>query len=167
MADYLAAAVKAIDGVLQERTPALLQKRNRQPFAEFLHADTGVMLNPPTCWVTPLHNSISDEGQGLQQVGTVMVIMGIAGTDPENLVNTAMDYVGAVTDAIESADGSWGNNIRHVHPGEQDYSARFRRGEGFVIFPTVLLTVEATEPPVTPADNAVTVAAFEAMHPPY
>jgi hypothetical protein len=144
VADYLKAVVAAIDAELQARTPALLDARGRDEIADWRHADTGIMPNPPTCWVTPLTNELSDEGQGLPQEARVLVIIGLSGTDPEDLVAAAMDYVGAVTDAIEAVP-SWGNNIRHVHPGHQDYSARFKRGNGFAIFPAVTVTVQMTE----------------------
>jgi hypothetical protein len=147
MADYLRAAVAVIDGCLQARTEKLLAALGRPAIADWRHADTGVMQNPPTVWVTPLRNAIEEEGQGITQSGQVMVIIGLTGTDPEDLVAAAMDYVAAVTDAIESM-AEWTDNIRHVHPGQQDYSARFRRGAGFAIFPTVVLTVETTEAPV-------------------
>jgi hypothetical protein len=147
VADYISAAVAKIDTELQARTPALLETRGRDAFSEWGHADTGIMRNPPTCWVTPLTNEISEEGQGLTQTARVLVIIGISGGDPEDLVTAAMDYVGAVTDAIEAVP-SWGNGIRHVHPGHQDYSARFRRGEGFAIFPAITVSVEMTEAPV-------------------
>jgi hypothetical protein len=144
LAKYIAGAVAAIDAELKAGLPALLDARGREQIAEWGHADTGLLRNSPTVWVTPGTNAISDEGQGLTQEGTVRVIIGIGGADPEALVMAAMDYVGAVTDALEAVD-SWGDNIRHVHAGHQDYSARFRRGNGFAIFPAITVTVEMTE----------------------
>jgi hypothetical protein len=147
VADYIAAAVKAIDAELQARTPALLEARGRDAIAEWGHADTRLLRNSPTVWVTPGTNEISDEGQGLPQTAMVGIVIGIGGSDPEELVRAAMDYVGAVTDAIESV-AQWTDNIRHVHPGHQDYSARFRGEKGFSIFPVVTCEVEMTEAPV-------------------
>jgi hypothetical protein len=144
MANYLRAAVMAIDAALQARTPALLEALGRPAFTEFRRADTRIMPNPPTCWVTPLRNAIGDEGQALPQLGQVLVTIGLAGTDPDELVRSGMDYMAAVTDAIESV-AEWTPNIRHVHPGAQDYSARIKMQSGFAIFPTVTVTVEATE----------------------
>jgi hypothetical protein len=147
VADYISATIAAIDAELQARTGALLVARGRPEIAEWGHADTGMLKNSPTVWVTPGTNEISDEGQGLSQAAVVRIIIGIGGADPDELVMAAMDYVAAVTDAIESV-AEWTANIRHVHPGHQDYSARFRRGEGFAIFPVVTVAVEMTEAPV-------------------
>jgi len=149
MADpvYIRMALDAIGAVLEARTPALLAGMGRAPFTGIKRAFSGQMLNPPMVWIEPRKTAIDDTGNPPQQHASVTVVVGVMAGDPEALLDAALDYVRAVTLAIEQAGGAeWGDNITHVHPSEMDYGPLFTGDKGgFAKFPMVHVEVEMTE----------------------
>jgi hypothetical protein len=145
MADYIRPVLAAIASVLQKYTPGLLAQMTppRGPFLDYLRAFTGQVKNPPSVWVMPGQTQLAEEGTTLSQQSLVTVKIGVLGSEPEDVMDAAQDYVRAVSDAILMADpaNDWGANILKVFPQVHHYGPLFEQGRTFARFPEVHLSV--------------------------
>ena len=152
LANYIDPVLDAVIAVLQNYTPGLLAANctPRAPFNSIGREFVGIMPSPPQAWVMPVRTEIRDQENTLPQQSVVTVKIGIVGAEPETLVDMALDYVRAVSNAVLMADpaNDWGPNIIRVHPQVQDYGPLYERGTTFARFPEVHLVVTHEEPPV-------------------
>jgi len=153
MADYIGPVLDAVIAVLQKYTPDLLTALSdsndtpRAPFTLIGREFIGILPSPPQAWVMPVRTEIRDQENTLPQQSVVTVKIGIVGGEPEAMVDMALDYVRAVSDAVLMADpaNDWGANIIRVHPQVHDYGPLYERGTTFARFPEVHLVVTHEE----------------------
>ena len=149
MANYVRPVVDAVAAVLEKYTPALLaaMETPRDPFREYLRAFTGQLKNPPAVWVMPGRTAIDPEATVLRQQSVITVRIGVTGSEPEDLMDAALDYVRAVSDAVLVASGGadWGQDILRVFPEVHDYGPLYTQGKAFARFPEVHLVADHAE----------------------
>jgi hypothetical protein len=150
MAVYIAPIVAAVQGILTEDMPALLESTGYGPFLDIGTVFTGVMDNPPEAWVMGMRTQIDDEGNTYYERHLVTVKFGVTATDPDDLASAAAAYMKAITDAVNGASPSdWTEagapvpNAAHVV--EHDYGPVFQKGEVLARFPECHIEIEVNE----------------------
>ena len=120
-------------------------------FAQFGRLYTGVAPNLPAVWVMPGRTVIDPEASTLHQAHLVTIKFGVENSDPDELMNDAMDRMKEIHAAIEASwPGDWvdavtGGQVQSVTIREHDYGPTWTAGGMVAKFPEMDLLIEVEE----------------------
>jgi len=120
-------------------------------FVAFGRLFTGVMPNAPAVWVMPGRTVIDPECSMLGQAHLVTIKFGVEHSDPDELMNAAMDGMAEIHGAIEASwPGDWvdavtGGQVQSVTIREHDYGPTWTAGGMVAKFPEMDLLIEVEE----------------------
>jgi len=148
MASFISESINTVTAILREETPTLLKAMEtpRDPFRGYGVAFAGIMPSPPWCWVMPRVTDFGPEGQVQDQGDAVTVKFGIIGADPEALAQAMLDYVKAVSLALQLTPvGQYDSTVMNIFVERHDYGPLYQKDGGFARFPEVHLVVTRRE----------------------
>jgi hypothetical protein len=143
---FIDVGISVVEALIAKYSPDLLRGMNREPFTRMGRAFVGQLNGIAECWVGPMRTAFGDEGQLSDSASQVTVTIGVGGTDPEELVAMALDYVRAVHEAIASASPAEVDvRVRRIFVGEHDYGPLWGKQGGFAVFPQIHVVIDQTE----------------------
>jgi hypothetical protein len=149
MALYIAPIVTAVQGILTNYMPALLEGTGFGPFMCIGQEFTWIMNNPPEAWVMGVRTQIDDSGNSLYEQHDITIKFGVIASDPGDIPASAFVYMKAISDAIaaaQPADWAPGPIPNHAHVVAHDYGPLFVfKSGGLARFPEAHLEVEVNE----------------------
>ena len=124
-----------------------------KPFAEVKSA--GVKYNFPYAAVEPVRTAFDpSQDQSRAQAHTILIQIGVAGSDPEALKTACVAYAQAVDASIEAWQyANWPSpavpnmNVKNVFVMSIDYSSTYGNGTGLARFVDIHCQVEVEEWP--------------------
>jgi len=120
-------------------------------FVQFGRLFTGAAANLPGLWVMPGRTAIDAECSTLRQAHLITVKFGVEHSDPDSLMNAAMDGMAEIHGAIEASwPGDWvdavtGGQVQSVTIREHDYGPTWTAGGMVAKFPEMDLLIEVEE----------------------
>jgi len=142
MAKFVRPVIEKLLEVLAARTTG---------FVQFGRLFTGAAANLPAVWVMAGRTVIDPEASTLHQAHLITVKFGVEHSDPDELMNAAMDGMKEIHGAIEASwPGDWvdavaGGQVQSLTIREHDYGPTWTAGGMVAKFPEMDLVIEVEE----------------------
>lgn len=152
MLQYIKPIILTAKQSLEARLAAKCAALNIGPINSVEIGWFGITRNPPECFVTPAHTLNVDQDETEEETHGFQIVVAAPGPDPEAATLAVIDYVAAVSSALEEAfdDGDFqaalqNGEVKHLHVEGHEYGRIFSEGAGMARTAMINVKVEAEE----------------------